>query len=611
MTAPTIGFRPGGRGVEIDVDALLATRLLVQANSGGGKSFLLRRLLEQTHGKVPHLILDVEGDFHTLRERYDYVLAGREGADCPAHVAAAPVLARRLMELGVSAIIDISEMSSDVEAPDNRYAFVARFLDALIEAPRSLWHPALVVVDEAQKFCPESRETKVPSRSVVIDLLSRGRKRGLAAVLATQRLSLLAKGAAAECTNVMIGRTILDTDQDRAVRTLGLNRRDGAMTLRQLKPGSFYCFGPAFGVEGVELFQSGAVTTTHPRPGAKVTVVTPAPSKVKAVLAELATIPREAEQEARDLAGAKAKIQDLEKQLRAAARGAPKPEQLEAAREEGRKALRRDFDDACKLIQKRWSDAKDAVICQLAEIKPALDTALKKIVEGFAHGSAELSMAAGTLRWKDPGGDVQIATIQDAVRQAGAIARRHAGLDGVATRAVAMTVERLPSNANSAIDGGMQRVLDALAWLEVAGVTGPYERKQVAALADYAVGGTFSSTLSRLSQAGLIEYVKSGCLALMADGRDAANSPVAATTPQEIQRRVLERCDGGMARCLQPLIDAYPNAMPRTELAAKAGYAIGGTFSTTVSRLSTMGAISYPDRGHVKAESWLFLETDR
>src|SRR5689334_16314253 len=30
----------------------LDTRLLIQANSGGGKSWLIRRLLEQSHGKV-------------------------------------------------------------------------------------------------------------------------------------------------------------------------------------------------------------------------------------------------------------------------------------------------------------------------------------------------------------------------------------------------------------------------------------------------------------------------------------------------------------------------------------------------------------------------------
>ncbi|KKL76705.1 hypothetical protein LCGC14_2042260, partial [marine sediment metagenome] len=36
--------------VKIDLVKLISTRLLIQANSGGGKSWLIRRLLEQSHG---------------------------------------------------------------------------------------------------------------------------------------------------------------------------------------------------------------------------------------------------------------------------------------------------------------------------------------------------------------------------------------------------------------------------------------------------------------------------------------------------------------------------------------------------------------------------------
>ena len=41
-------------GVHVDLDKLLAHKLAVQGNSGSGKSWLLRTLLEQTHGAVQH-----------------------------------------------------------------------------------------------------------------------------------------------------------------------------------------------------------------------------------------------------------------------------------------------------------------------------------------------------------------------------------------------------------------------------------------------------------------------------------------------------------------------------------------------------------------------------
>jgi len=85
------------QSVSIDLPTLLDTRLLVQANSGGGKSWLLRRLLEQSHGKVQQIVIDLEGEFATLREQYDYVLAGKEG-DTPADPRSAGLLAKRLLE---------------------------------------------------------------------------------------------------------------------------------------------------------------------------------------------------------------------------------------------------------------------------------------------------------------------------------------------------------------------------------------------------------------------------------------------------------------------------------------------------------------------------------
>src|SRR3546814_15975580 len=63
-----MGLAVAGRTVAIDLEELLATRLLVQGNSGSGKSHLLRRLLEKSAGEVQQIVIDPEGDFVTLAE---------------------------------------------------------------------------------------------------------------------------------------------------------------------------------------------------------------------------------------------------------------------------------------------------------------------------------------------------------------------------------------------------------------------------------------------------------------------------------------------------------------------------------------------------------------
>ncbi len=76
------------------------------------------------------------------------------------------------------------------------------------------------------------------------NLMCRGRKRGLAGVIATQRLAKLAKNVAAEASNFLMGRTFLDIDMARAADLLGMERRQ-AEAFRDLERGHFMALGPA------------------------------------------------------------------------------------------------------------------------------------------------------------------------------------------------------------------------------------------------------------------------------------------------------------------------------------------------------------------------------
>ena len=91
----------------IHLPTMIDSRVLVCANSGGGKSYAARKLLEETHGKVMSIVLDSEGEFKTLREKYDFLLIG-EGGDVPLSMQSAHLLPEKLLELNVSTIVDIS-----------------------------------------------------------------------------------------------------------------------------------------------------------------------------------------------------------------------------------------------------------------------------------------------------------------------------------------------------------------------------------------------------------------------------------------------------------------------------------------------------------------------
>ncbi len=235
-----MGVDGKGDAISIDLEELLATRLLVQGNSGSGKSHLLRRLLDKCAGQVQQVVIDPEGDFVTLADRYGHVPV--EAADHSERDIAR--LAARIREHRASVVLSLEGLEAE-----GQMRCAAAFLSALFDAPRDHWYPALVVVDEAQLFAPAgggevAEEVRRASLSAMTNLMCRGRKRGLAGVIATQRLAKLAKNVAAEASNFLMGRTFLDIDMARAADLLGMERRQ-AEAIRDLPRGTFLALGPA------------------------------------------------------------------------------------------------------------------------------------------------------------------------------------------------------------------------------------------------------------------------------------------------------------------------------------------------------------------------------
>lgn len=582
-----------GPGVAIDVRALLGSRLLLQANSGGGKSWAIRRILEQTYGACQHVVIDVEGEFHSLREKYDYVLAAPRGGDCRVDVASAPLLARRLLELNVSAIVDIYELGEE------RHKFVAAFLGALVDAPRELWHPALVVVDEAQKFCPE--QARSASAAAVVALTTLGRKRGFCAVLATQRISELKKSAAAECNSKLIGRCGIQDDRERAAKELGFRQRGPeAESLRSLPPGEFYALGPAFSDSGTIRVQIGLVSTTHPEPGRQAAPPTPPNARIRALLSRIGDLPAEAAEEAATLGTLRAKIEDLEGQLRAlrkasAARTPPLPPPSPP-----RTVIVEKVPDGV-------SSNVEVFLGKLRDVRAGLDDAVTLADQVLAtlHATESTWAPAGPTPSPNPGPPPRALSSRREERPGPRPRSRVDPSNG----SPALRAAGVADTTGSALSIAETRILEALAWMESIGQASA-RNEAIAFLAGYRPGGgAYTAPCGALRRRGLIAYPDRGQMSLTDRGRAIAprpTLPVDASVTQ-LQAAVRERLSEPERRILAPLIVLYPNGLDVAALAAVSGYeASGGAFNHARGRLRTLGLVTYPSRGTVRAANLLF-----
>ena len=233
--------------VALDLPRLIPSKLFGYANSGYGKSWLLRRIGEQASDKIQQIIIDPEGEFSTLREKHDLLLIGKgKDFDIQADPRTASLLAHRLLHEKVSAVIDLYEMDpGDGRTPGERDQFVANFSRALVNVPKELHHPYLFLVDEAQDFAPENGNTL--SHAPLLALAKKGRKRGCCPQFFTQRVADFSKSIIAACNNKLIGQASLDIDMKRCAAELGFNTKEQRLSLRDLEPGEFFAFGPAIG----------------------------------------------------------------------------------------------------------------------------------------------------------------------------------------------------------------------------------------------------------------------------------------------------------------------------------------------------------------------------
>ncbi len=188
-----------------------------------------------------------------------------------------------------------------------------RFATALIESPKSLWHPCMVIIDEADFYAPQGKDSE--STNAIINLSSRGRKRGISVVYATQRIAKLHKDATADVLNKIIGLTGQDIDQARAGAELGFTNKQDIIGLRRLEPGEFYGFGPAISNE-VTKFKISKTLTSHMEAGKYKQAAPPTPTAIKKILSKLESIPDEAEKELKTKEDFQSEIKRLNVELK-------------------------------------------------------------------------------------------------------------------------------------------------------------------------------------------------------------------------------------------------------------------------------------------------------
>ncbi|WP_254863421.1 ATP-binding protein [Halovivax gelatinilyticus] len=221
-------FAVSEKGYSLPINEVLTGRGFVTGKSGSGKSntasVVAEELLDRGLGL---LIIDTDGEYSALKERYELLqVGGDEACDREITPEDAPLIADLALEENVPVILDVSGYMDEEVAQDVIHAVVRE----LFVAEKQYQKPFLLFVEEAHEFIPE-RGGGDDVHKMLVRVAKRGRKRGLGIVAMSQRPAAVAKDYITQCDWLVWHRLTWENDTKVAGRILGGDAAESVQSL--------------------------------------------------------------------------------------------------------------------------------------------------------------------------------------------------------------------------------------------------------------------------------------------------------------------------------------------------------------------------------------------
>jgi len=178
----------------------------ILATRGAGKSWLAavesEGLIESGY---PVAVLDVVGEYWSLKAKYPVVVFGGKHADAPLDHRIGSEIARTILDKRLQAVIDLTEM----RRADQPF-FVADFVTELYEHGLKIKTPIWLLIEEAQNFVPQLGNPAC--KRPILDVVEMGRHAGIGYCLVSHRSATIDKTALGLCDIIIFKRLTLPHD---------------------------------------------------------------------------------------------------------------------------------------------------------------------------------------------------------------------------------------------------------------------------------------------------------------------------------------------------------------------------------------------------------------
>ncbi|HHR85079.1 MAG TPA: DUF87 domain-containing protein [Candidatus Acetothermia bacterium] len=193
--------------LELDLEDIIGQCIAILGIRGSGKSNTAGVIFEELlRNNYPLSIIDIDGEYFGLKEKYEVLVVGRgEGVEIEVDENCAQEIAQISMEKNVPVVVDLSGFLSD-----ERTAFLQEYLTALWNLAGKLRHPYIIGIEEAHEFIPQGVKTEL--KELIARVALRGRKRGLGAIVISQRSAKVDKDVLSQAGMLFLHRVVHEVD---------------------------------------------------------------------------------------------------------------------------------------------------------------------------------------------------------------------------------------------------------------------------------------------------------------------------------------------------------------------------------------------------------------
>ena len=191
----------------LDLEQIIGQCIAILGIRGSGKSntagVIFEELLKHNY---PLSIVDIDGEYFGLKEKFEVLVVGHgEGVEIEVDVDCAEEIAEISMEKNVPIVLDLSGFLTE-----ERAEFLKAYLSALWNLAAKLRRPYIIGIEEAHEFIPQGIRTEL--KELIARVALRGRKRGLGAIIISQRSAKVEKDVLSQAGILFLHRVVHEAD---------------------------------------------------------------------------------------------------------------------------------------------------------------------------------------------------------------------------------------------------------------------------------------------------------------------------------------------------------------------------------------------------------------